>query len=80
MKSLYQELKEQYEVYGSGVKPLKGDRNRWIDGKITGKIWFVRGALERFYVFGKECCLCNPAGNTEKTGGRQSSSSFCFFG
>ena len=48
MKSLYQELKGQYEVYGSGVKPLNGDRNRWIDGKITGKIWFVRGALERF--------------------------------
>ena len=38
-----------------------------IDGKITGKVWFVRGALERFYVFGKEfSCPWDPAVKAEK--------------
>ena len=53
-------------MYRSGVKPLKGGGTRWINYKLQ--------AMGRFYVFGlKFCCPRNPAGKTEKTGGRQSS-------
>ena len=39
------------------------------DEKITGKDWFVCGALEGLFFFRKEFyCPCNPAGKTEKTG------------
>ena len=34
LKSLYQELKEQYEMYCSSVKPLKVGRTRWMNRKL----------------------------------------------
>ena len=34
LKSLYLELQEQFEMYGSSVRPLKGSVTRWMDCKI----------------------------------------------
>ena len=34
LKSLYKELKGEFEMYGSGVKPLKALGKRWIDHKV----------------------------------------------
>ena len=34
LKNLYKDMKGQFEMYGEGVKPLKGVGTRWIDHKI----------------------------------------------
>ena len=45
LKSLYMELRGQFEMYGSGVKSLKGSGTRWIDhnirsmGGMIKKLW-----------------------------------------
>ena len=34
LKSLYKDLKDQFEMYGGGVKPVKSNGTRWIDHKV----------------------------------------------
>lgn len=34
LKILYQDLKDQFEMYGGGVKPVKSSGTRWIDHKV----------------------------------------------
>ena len=34
MKSLYKDLKDQLEIYGGRVKPVRSNGTRWIDHKV----------------------------------------------
>ena len=34
LKNMYELLKDQYEMYGSGVKPVKATGTRWIDHRL----------------------------------------------
>ena len=47
MKIFCQELKGQYEMYGSGVKPLKVGGTRWIDHKLQA----IRKLLEKLGLY-----------------------------
>ena len=48
LKSLYHDLKGQYDIYDSGVKPLKGGGTRWVDHKL----WVMGRLLEKFSLYG----------------------------
>ena len=47
LKIFCQELKGQYEMYGSGVKPLKVGGTRWIDHKLQA----IRKLLEKLGLY-----------------------------
>ena len=47
LTSLYQEVKGQYEMYDSGLKPLKGGGTRWIAHKLKA----IGRLLEKFGLY-----------------------------
>ena len=47
LKSLHQELKGQFEMYGNGVKPVKSNGTRWIDHKVRA----MGRVLEKFGLY-----------------------------
>ena len=40
LKSFYKDLKDQFEIYGGGVTPVKDNGTRWMDHKVSA--WVER--------------------------------------